>query len=57
MQTSRSSLKQPVKDVRTYCRRCAQEMYDAGIKMYRTGGERSTCDKCNYHKTSNYIVK
>lgn len=57
MQTSRSSLKKPAKDVRTLCWRCAREMYNVGIKMHRTGGERGTCDKCDYHKTSNYIVR
>ena len=57
MQTSRSISEKPVKDVRTYCRRCAREMYNAKIKTYQTGGERGTCDKCGYHKTSNYIVK
>lgn len=57
MRTSRSTLKKPVKDVRTYCRRCAMEMYNAKIKMYPVGGERDTCDKCNYHKANNYVVK
>ena len=45
------------RDVRTLCYRCASEMYNAGIKMNKTSGERGTCDKCGYHKTENYVVK
>ena len=44
------------RDVRTLCYRCASEMKNAGIKLHRTGGARSKCDKCN-RPGSNYEVK
>lgn len=45
------------RDERTFCYRCARDMYSAKIEMYQVGGERDTCDKCNYHKTRNYVIK
>ena len=44
------------RDVRTYCKKCAMDMYHAGIKMEYRGGKRSTCDKCS-RQGSDWLVK
>lgn len=44
------------RDIRTLCYKCFMDMHNAGIKMERRGGKRSSCDKCS-RQGSNWLVK
>lgn len=45
------------KDVRVYCKRCAQDVRDAGYVLKRTDKVyKSECDKC-YRQGHEYILK